>query len=162
MLVFSYEIVDIIFCELLDISKSISDYGAQTFALHSPRASLPLYLITCSSPHITSKEGDILHSPRHLLLTLGAHITSHSLLFKAEIYQFLGCSSHGSNSQEIFLSHQLISVALHGSSFHPTIVYIFYLVEHILLLPKRKINLDIFMDKFIFLVPGYLCTKEQD
>ena len=42
MLVLSYEFADIIFCELLVISEAISDYGAQAFALHSPRASLPL------------------------------------------------------------------------------------------------------------------------
>ena len=47
MLVISYEIVDIRFCEILDISEAISHYGAQSFALHSPRASLPIYLITC-------------------------------------------------------------------------------------------------------------------
>ena len=34
MLVLSYEFVDIRFCELLVISKAISDYGAQAFALH--------------------------------------------------------------------------------------------------------------------------------
>ena len=71
MLVFSYEISDIRFCELLVIYEDISDYGAQAFTLHSPRASLPFYLITCLSPHRTSKDGDILHLPGHLLLTLG-------------------------------------------------------------------------------------------
>ena len=102
MLVLSYEFDDIVFCELLDIYEAISDYGAQAFALHSPKTSLPL--ITCSSPHRTSKEGDILHPPGHLLLTLGADFTTHGLLFKAEIYQVLGCSSHGMNSQELLLS----------------------------------------------------------
>ena len=57
MLVFSHEIDDIRFCELLDIYEAISYYGAQAFALHSPRASLPL--VTCSSPHRTS------HRERH-------------------------------------------------------------------------------------------------
>ena len=104
-------------------------------------ASLPSYLITCSSPHGTSKDGDILHSPRHLLLTLGADITSHGFLFKAAIYQFPGFSSNVLNSQALFLSYQLISVALHGSNFHPATIYISNLVEHILLLlPKRDIN----------------------
>ena len=37
-----------------DISEAISDYGAQAFVLHSLGASLPL--VTCSSPHKTSKE----------------------------------------------------------------------------------------------------------
>ena len=69
VLVSSYEVADILFCESLAISEAISNYGAQSFALHSPRPSLPL--ITCSSPHRPSKEGDILHSPEHLLLTLG-------------------------------------------------------------------------------------------
>ena len=61
MLVLCYDFLDIIFCELLVIYEAISDYGAQSFALHSPRASLPL--VTCSSPHRTSKEEDIFHPP---------------------------------------------------------------------------------------------------
>ena len=44
MLVFSYEIDDIIFCEILVIYESKSYYGAQSFSLHSPRASLPTFL----------------------------------------------------------------------------------------------------------------------
>ena len=91
MLVFSYEFSDIIFCQSSVISEAISGYGAQSFSLDSPRASLLFYLITCSSPHRTSKEGDILHSPRHLLLKLGADFNSHGSMFKAEIYHFLGC-----------------------------------------------------------------------
>ena len=67
VLVSSYEVADILLCDSLAISEAISDYGVQEFALNSPSASLPL--ITCSSPHRTSKEGDILHPPRHLLLT---------------------------------------------------------------------------------------------
>ena len=97
MLVISYEIDDIRFCELFDISESISDYGAQAFALHSPMDSLPL--VSCSCPHRTSKEEDILHPPGHLLLKLGADFTTHGLPFKADIYHFIGFSSHGSNSQ---------------------------------------------------------------
>ena len=123
------------------IYKAISDYGSQAFALHNPRASLPL--VTCSSPHKTSKEEDILHPSGDLLLTLGADFTTHRLFFKASTYQFLECSSHGSNPQALFLSYQLISVALHGSSFHPTAGYISDLVEHIILLPKRKIPPEI-------------------
>ena len=68
VLVSSYEVVDILLCDSLSISEAISDYGAQSFALNSPSASLPL--ITCSSPHITSKEEDILHPPEHLGLSL--------------------------------------------------------------------------------------------
>ena len=112
-------------------------------SLHCPRASLPIYLITCSSPHRTSKEGDILHSLGHFLLTIGVDFTSHGSLFKAAIYHSLGFYSHGLNSQAHFLSHQLISVSLHGSSFHLAIVYICDSVEHIILLPKRKIPPDI-------------------
>ena len=82
MLDFSYEIADIRFCELLDIYKAISYYGAQSFALHGPRDSLPL--VTCSSPHRTSKQEDILHFPGHLLLTIGADFTTHGLMFKDE------------------------------------------------------------------------------
>ena len=77
---------DIIFCGSLVISEAISDYGAQEFSLRIPRASLPLYLITCSSLHITSKKEDIMHLPEHLLLTLGADFTTHGLLFKGDIY----------------------------------------------------------------------------
>ena len=64
MLIFSHEFADIIFCESLVILEAISYYGAESFTLHSPKTSLPSYLITCSSPHRTSKDGDILHSPR--------------------------------------------------------------------------------------------------
>ena len=87
MLVSSYEVSDILFCDSLDISEDIPDYVAQAFALNSPSASLPL--ITCSSPHRTSKEEDILHSPKHLLLTLGDDFTTHGFLFMDEKYQFL-------------------------------------------------------------------------
>ena len=124
MLVLSYEFDNIIFCKLLNIYEAISYYGAQAFSIHSPRASPPIHLITCSSPHITSKVGEILHPPGHWLLTLGDDFITHGLLFKIDIYQILGCSSHGLNSQEIILSHQLISASLHGSSFHHA-VFIF-------------------------------------
>ena len=87
MLVLYYEFYDIIFCELLNICEAISDYVAQSFALHGPRASLPL--VTCSSPHITSKEEDILHPLGHLLLRFGADFTTHGFLFKAGTYQFI-------------------------------------------------------------------------
>ena len=97
------------------------------------------FFITCSSPHRTSKVGDILHPPRHLLLTLGAEFSSHGLMFKSAIYHFLGCSSHGLNYQAPFLSHQLISIALHGSIFHLATLYIPDSVEHIILIPKRNI-----------------------
>ena len=159
MLVLSYLIYDIIFCELLVISEAISYYGSQPFALHNPMASLPIYLITCSSPHRTSKVGDILHLPRHFLLTLGADSTSHGLMFNAKIYQFIGCSSHGSNSQAHFLSHQLISAALHGSSFHPAAVYIPDSVGHIILYLKRNIPPDI---STLFGFIGSPAQKNQD
>ena len=145
MSVFSHEFVDIIFCESLVIFKDISYYWDQSFSLQIPMASLPYYLITCSSPHRTSKYGDIMHSLGHLLLTLGADFTSHGSMFKAAIYQLLGCFSHGSNFQAPFLSPQLISVALHGSNFHLAIVYIPKSVENIILLPKRKIPPNIFI-----------------
>ena len=80
-----------------------------------------------------------MHFPGHLILTLGADFTSHGLMLKDVIYHFFGSSSHGSNSQVPFLSHQLISVALHGSSFHPTTVYVLDSIEHIVLIPMRKI-----------------------
>ena len=96
--------------------------------------------MTCSSPHSTSKDGDILHSPGHLLLTPGADFNSHGLMFKGAIYKLLGFTSHGSNSQAILLSHRLISIALHGSSFHLVVVYVPNSVEHTPLLPNRKIK----------------------
>ena len=143
MLVFSHEFADIIFCGSLVIFEAISDYEAQAFAFHSPRASLPFYLITCSYPHRTSKDGDILHSYGYLLLTHGADFTSHGLMFKDSIYHFIGFSSHRLNSQALFLSHQLIFVALHGSSFNLVDAYVLDSVEHFLLLPKKKIPRDI-------------------
>ena len=97
VLVYFYDISDILFCESLTISEAISDYGSQAFALHSPKASLPL--VTCPSPHRTSKEEDMLHPLGHFHLTLGVDFTTHGLIFKAEIYRVLGCSSHGLNSQ---------------------------------------------------------------
>ena len=138
MLVSSYEVSDILFCESLDISEDILDYGAQAFALQIPRDSLPL--VTSSSPHRTSKEKDILHPHGHLLLIFGADFTTHGFLFKAETYQFLECSTHGSNPQEPLLSLQMISATLHGSSFHRGAVYISDSVECIFLLPKWKIH----------------------
>ena len=90
MLFSSYEVADILLCHSLSLLEDISDYGAQSFALNSPSASLPL--ITCSSFHRTSKEKDILHPPRNLLLKLGADFTTHGFLFMAATYQFLECS----------------------------------------------------------------------
>ena len=96
-----------------------------------------------------------MHSPGHLLLTLGADFTSHGLMFKAVIYHLLGFSSHGLNSQALLFSHQLTSFALHGSSFHLAAVYVPDLVEHFLLLPKRKISVDIVisLERFTCIVP---------
>ena len=101
MVVLYYEFDDIIFCELMDIYEAISDYGAQAFTLHNPRASLPL--VTCLSPHRTSKEEDILHPLGHLLLIFGDDFTTHGFLFNAATYHFLECSTHGLNPQEPLL-----------------------------------------------------------
>ena len=139
MLVSSYEVADIVFCDSLVLSKAISDYVAQEYTLHGPKNSLPFYLITCTYPHSTSKYGDITHSPGHLLLTLGENFSSHGSMFNAETYQFLGFTSHGSNSQVLFLSHHLILDSLHGSIFHLVVGYVPDSVDHIPLLPKRKI-----------------------
>ena len=83
-------------------------------------------------------------------------------MFKAAIYRLLGFSSDGSNSQALFLSHQLISVALHGSNFYLADVYVPNLVEHFLLLPKRKIPLDIIisLDRFTCTASGCCCIEE--
>ena len=146
VLFFSYEAADILFCESLVIYEYISYYGSQSFSLHSPRASLPL--VICSSPHRTGKEEDIMHPPRHLLLTLGADFTTHGFLFVDETYHFIYFSPCVMNPQEPFLTYQLISVALHGSSLHLAAIYIYDLVEHIILLPKRNIPPDIMMERF--------------
>ena len=69
VLVSSYEVADILLCDSFAISEDISDYGAQSFTLQSPRDSLPL--VTSSSSHRTSKEEDILHLLGHLLLKIG-------------------------------------------------------------------------------------------
>ena len=93
-----------------------------------------------------SKEEDILHPLGHLLLRLGDDFTTHGFLFKAAKYNFLEFSTHGSNPQALFLSYQLISVALvHGSNFHPAAVYVPNSFEHIIILPKRNIHPDIFI-----------------
>ena len=103
-----------------------------------------------------------MHLPGHLLLTLGVVLTTHGFLFMAETYQFLECSSHFLNPQEAFLTYQLTSVSLHGSSLHPAAVYISDLVENIILLPKRKITPEIMMKRLTCQAPGYLCIEELD
>ena len=119
-------------------------------------------MITCSSPHRNAKEEDFLHPLGHLLVTLGAVLTTHGLVFMAGRYQFLEFSSHVMNPQEPFLTYQLTSVALHGSSIHLAVVYISDLVEHFILLPKRKIPPDIMKESFTCQAPGYMCTEEPD
>ena len=80
-------------------------------------------------------------------------------MLNTAIYQLLGCSSHGSNSQAPLLSHQLISTALHGSSFHHAVVYIPDSVGHIILLPNKKIPPNISM---LFGFMGSPTQKNQD
>ena len=99
MSILSREFTNIVFCGSLFNFEAIAYYGAQEFSLCSLGASLPFYLITCSSPHRIIKEGDILHMPRHLLLKLGADFSNDGFLFKYEIYHFIWFSSHCSNSQ---------------------------------------------------------------
>ena len=64
-------------------------------------------------------------------------------MFKDATSQFLVFTSHGSNSQEFFLSHQFASVSLHGSYFHLEVVYVVDSIEKIHVLTKRNIPLDI-------------------
>ena len=149
----------------MDILEDISDYGAQAFTLHVARNSLPSYLLTCSSPHNTSKYGAILHSPGHLILTPGADFTSHGLIFNYETYNLLGFSSLGLNYQALFLSHKLISVALHGSNFHLATIYIPDSVEHIHSSSSkeedssRHIHL-VLIQRFTCIVLRCCCTEE--
>ena len=103
-----------------------------------------------------------MHPLGHLLLTLRAVLTTHGFLFMAATYQFLEFSSHVLNPQEPFLTYQLTLVALHGSNLHPTAVYISDLVEHIILLPERKIPPDIMMERLTCQAPRYLCTEEPN
>ena len=51
MLVFSYEFDDIIFCELLDISEAISDYGA----LKNSLSTVPGLLYLWSHTHLLTE-----------------------------------------------------------------------------------------------------------
>ena len=60
-----------------------------------------------------------MHPHEHLLLTPGVDFTTHGFLFMDATYKFIECSSHVLNPQEHFLTYQLTSVALHGSSLHP-------------------------------------------
>ena len=57
-----------------------------------------------------------MHPLEHLTLTLGDDFNTHFFILMATKYQFIECSSHFLNPQENFLTYQLISVALHGSS----------------------------------------------
>ena len=75
MSVSSYEFDDIIFFYFMDILKAISYYRAQEFTLHGPKPPPPSYLITCSSPHSASKDGDLLYSLGCFLLTFGGDFT---------------------------------------------------------------------------------------
>ena len=84
VLVSSYGVANILFCDSLAIYKAISYYGAKAFTLQIPRASLPL--VTCSSPHRTGKKEDFMHPLGHLLLKLGFFFTTHGLLFKAKTH----------------------------------------------------------------------------
>ena len=126
---------------------------------------VPVLLYHWSHAHLLTeleKRNFFLHPRGSLLLTLGAVINTHGLLFMDATYHFLESSSHVLNPQEPFLTYQLTSVALHGSNLHPTAVYIYDLVEHVILLPKRKIPPDIMMERFTCQAPGYLCIEEPD
>ena len=79
MLVSSHEFVDMKYCDFMDILKVRLDYRDYTFYFLSLLSSP--HIITCSSP--LNKDGDLLHSIGHLLLTYGAEFTSHGSMFKA-------------------------------------------------------------------------------
>ena len=114
VLVSSYEVAYILFCDSLDILEDISDYGAQEFSLNSPMDSL--LLVRCSTPHRTSKEVDFLHPPGHLLLTLGDIFTTHGFLFMDTTYQFLECSSESSRIFSHLSVHFSCSTWIQSSS----------------------------------------------
>ena len=125
----SHEFTDVIDSESLDILEAIPYYLSQAFTLHGPRPPLPSYMITCTLPYSDNEIGDILHSLGHLLLALGDDFTSHGSMLKDETSQFLGFNSHGSNSQENFLSHQCTSVALQGPIIYYAVVYVLDSIE---------------------------------
>ena len=52
-------------------------------------------------------------------------------MFKAKKYNFILFTSHGLNYKALFLSYQLISVALHGSSIYLAVVNVPDLDDHI-------------------------------
>ena len=137
----------------------------QTMELKHSISTVPMLLYHWSHAHLLTelvKKKVILHLPEHLLLTLGDDFTTHGFLFMATTYQFLECSSHVLNPQEPFLTYQLTSVALHGSSLHPSAAYISDLVEHIILLSKRNIPPEIMMERFTCQALGYLCIEEPE
>ena len=95
---------------------------------------------------------------------LGADFISHGLMFKDEIYHLLRYSSHGSNSQAPFLSHQLISIALHGSSFHPaTITYSWFSWAHYSSSKEEdssRNNHSVWIHRFTCIDSRFYCIEE--
>ena len=135
MAVSSHEFSYMKYCDFMNILKDRSDYRAHTFSLLGLISSP--HMITCSSPH--SKDGDLLHSLGHLLLTFGAQFTSHGSMFKDEPSQLLGFTSHGLNSQALFLFCQTILVSLHGPIIYYATAYVLDSVDQIHVLLKKKI-----------------------
>ena len=96
------------------------------------------YMITCTYPLCVNEDGDITYSLGQLFHLSGADFVSTGSNFKSSHH--LG-ADYKSQYPSIFPSHHWISVVLHGPSFHPIVVL--DLGEHIYLLPKKKIPLDI-------------------
>ena len=89
-------------------------------------------------PLYVNEDGDMIHSLGQLFHLFGAHSISIGLNFKSSHH--LGVY-YNSQDISVLLTHHWISVVLHGTSFHPVVV--FDPGEHISLLPKKNIPLDI-------------------
>ena len=61
MSVYSYELLILNFVISWIFLEATSYFGAQAFALHSPRPPVSSCSITYSYPHSTRKDGDLLH-----------------------------------------------------------------------------------------------------
>ena len=100
-------------------------------------------MITCVSPCSASKYGDLLHSLGCLILSFGVGCTSHALKHKVHQDSFVCDSNIKMNEHSMFLFCQIILVALHGLRIYYIVFYVPNQVEHIPLLPKRKISPEI-------------------
>ena len=127
-------------CDLLDSLEARSTHGAHAFALVDPIPSLCSYKITYTHPLCLNEDGDIIHLLGQLFHLSRAHFISIGSKFKSS--RHLG-ADYKSQDPSVFPSHHRISIVRHGPSIHIATFYVFDPGEHIYLLPKKKIPLDI-------------------